>query len=361
MGGGDRRIIHNDIFNNIISLENIFSAWKEFKKEKSRKKDILEFQFNLEDNIFQLHKELRDKIYQHSDYTSFYINDPKLRYISKACVKDRALHQAIFRILYLIFDKSFIFDSYSSRINKGTHSAVSRLKIFCNKLSKNNNQNIFVLKCDIRKFFDSIDHNILLELIKRRMSDKNTIWLINQIVRSFEKEKNKGIPLGNVTSQLFANIYLNELDQFIKHKLKIKYYLRYADDFVILGYDNNHLIELIPKISNFLKNNLELKLHPHKVEIRKFSQGIDYLGYIILPHHKTLRTKTKKRMFKKIKVKKEELNSNLITQEKFDASLNSYLGILKHCDGYKVKLKLETDSSLLKILKVTQNDNLKGN
>lgn len=193
------------------------------------------------------------------------------------------------------------------------------------------------------------------------MSDKNTIWLINQIVRSFEKEKNKGIPLGNVTSQLFANIYLNELDQFIKHKLKIKYYLRYADDFVILGYDNNHLIELIPKISNFLKNNLELKLHPHKVEIRKFSQGIDYLGYIILPHHKTLRTKTKKRMFKKIKVKKEELNSNLITQEKFDASLNSYLGILKHCDGYKVKLKLETDSSLLKILKVTQNDNLKGN
>ncbi len=299
------------------------------------------FNLKLEDNIFQLHYELKHKIYLHSTYYHFYINDPKRRHISKACVKDRIVHQALYQILYPIFDKTFIYDSYSSRLNKGTHKAIHRLKNYCDKVSSNNIRKCYVLKCDIQKFFDSIDHSILLKLIQKKIQDKNTLWLIKDILDSFQKEQSKGLPLGNITSQLFCNIYLNELDQFVKHNLKIKYYLRYCDDFLMLSKSRRYLLNLIPKINNFLKIKLKLNLHPNKILIGKYSQGIDFLGYVILPYHKTLRTKTKKRMFRKLNNKQKELKQNIITQEKFNDSLNSYLGILKHCDGYKVEREIK--------------------
>jgi len=224
LGGG---LKSQDIFDKIISLDNIFLAWKEFKRGKTNKIDVKEFEKNLKNNILELRAELQDKTYHHSNYFSFYVKDPKLRHIHKACVKDRVLHHAIFRILYPIFDKSFIFDSYSCRNNKGTHRAVNKLNDFARKVSRNNTKTCFILKLDVRKFFDSINQDILINLIKRKIEDKNAVWLIEKIVRSFPK----GLPLGNITSQLFANVYLNELDQFVKHKLKVKYYIRYCDDF----------------------------------------------------------------------------------------------------------------------------------
>lgn len=355
MGGGlkRRKICHN-IFGEIISLENLFLAWQEFKKGKNKKIDVQGFEFNLEDNLFTLYRELKSKTYQHSNYTPFCIQDPKLRRIHKASVRDRVLHHAVFRILYPIFDKSFIFDSYSCRLHKGTHRAVSRLEKFTRRLSKNNSRNIFALKCDIRKFFDSIDQSILLDLIKRKINDDNAMWLIRLIVKSFEKEKGKGLPLGNVTSQLFANIYLNELDQFIKHRLKIKYYLRYCDDFLILGKNKDYLIGLVSSITNFLKDKLESIIHSNKIIIRKYQQGIDFLGYVALPHHRVLRTKTKKRMFREVADKHQKLQRGLISQESFNQSLQSYLGVLKHCCGYKIKRKLfiETHAKAMQNLDV---------
>lgn len=312
-------------------------AWREFRKGKKNKPDVQSFEFNLEDNLFELHQELRSKIYLHSHYTAFNVSDPKLRRIHKAIVKDRVLHHAIFRILYPIFDKSFIFDSYSCRIEKGTHRAVLRLEKFSRKLSWNNNKNIFALKCDIKKFFNSVDQEILLELIKKKVQDNNAIWLIERIIKSFKS----GLPLGNVTSQLFANIYLNELDQFIKHELKLRYYLRYCDDFIVLGKNEEYLKSMVPVIDKFLGENLKLKLHPDKIIIRKYSRGIDFLGYVILPHYKALRTKTKKRMFKKIAKKHRDLENNLISQKSFNQSLQSYLGILKHCEGYKTRKRIK--------------------
>lgn len=299
-------------------------ACREFKKGKSKQLDIQAFEFNLEDNVFQLHRELKTKTYQHSDYTSFYITDPKLRHIHKACVKDRVLHQAIFRVLYPIFDKNFIFDSYSCRFNKGTHRAVTRLETFARKLSHNHTQNIFALKCDIKRFFDSVDRKILLEFIRKRIKDSCAMGLLEQIIGSFQKDKNRGIPLGNVTSQLFANIYLNELDQFIKHQLKVKYYIRYCDDFVILEKNKEYLFKLFDKINGFLIEQLKLYLHPGKIMIRKYRQGIDFLGYVARPHHRILRTKTKKRLMRRISYK----------------NLSSYLGVLKHCKSFKIREKL---------------------
>jgi len=301
-------------------LENLFLAWREFRKGKTNKIDVQEFEFNLEDNLFELYQELKSKTYQHSHYTAFNVCDPKLRRIHKACVRDRVLHHAVFRILYLIFDRGFIFDSYSCRIEKGSYRAVNRLEKFCRKLSKNNSQNIFALKCDIRKFFNSIDQEVLLDLLKSKINDENAILLIERIIKSFPG----GLPLGNVTSQLFANIYLNELDKFIKRELKIKYYLRYCDDFIILSKNRNFLEELVNRINVFLMARLKLSLHSDKIIIRKYHQGIDFLGYVVLPHYRVLRTKTKRRMLRKIN----------------DRNTQSYLGILNHCCGYKIRKKI---------------------
>ncbi|MEK7616277.1 MAG: reverse transcriptase domain-containing protein [Patescibacteria group bacterium] len=297
-------------------MANLFLAWREFRRGKRQKPDVQAFEFDLEDNLFELHEQLVSKTYSHQPYESFFVTDPKLRHIHKATVRDRVLHQAVFHVLYPIFDHTFIYDSYSCRIGKGTHIAVNRLKEFCRKASCNNSRNIFALKCDIRKFFDSVDHEILIDLIKQSVVDPDVLWLIKLILDSFPK----GLPLGNVTSQLFANIYLNELDQFAKHTLKAKYYLRYCDDFVLLNPDQSTLLV----IRNFLENNLKLQLHPNKIILRTYRQGIDFLGYVVRPYCRTLRTKTKKRIFKNISEK----------------NLASYLGVLDHCDGYAIRQKL---------------------
>ena len=295
-------------------------SWREFKRGKTKKADVMEFEKDLKYNIYSLHCRLANKTYNHLEYYSFYVKDPKLRLINKACVKDRVLHHAIFRILYSIFDPTFIFDSYSCRIGKGTHRAVNRLNEFAQKVSKNNTKTCYILKLDIKKFFDSINQDILINLIKRKIRDKNVIWLVNKIIKSFPK----GLPLGNITSQLFANIYLNELDQFVKHKLKTRHYIRYCDDFVILSTDKVYLEGLIQEISYFLQNNLKLSLHPNKVILRKYRQGVDFLGYVIFPYHIALRIKTKNRMIKKINCQ----------------NLQSYLGVLKHCNSHKLRVKI---------------------
>jgi len=152
--------------------------------------------------------------------------------------------------------------------------------------------------------------------------------------------KKKGLPIGNLTSQIFANIFLDKFDWFVKKQLRIKHYFRYADDFVIIDQDPECLEGLMVLIEDFLNKKLDLKLHPQKVEVRKFSQGVDFLGYVILPYYITLRTKTKKRMFKKIKENKIKLKQDLISRDSFEQSLQSYYGILKHCSGYKLKREL---------------------
>lgn len=319
------------LYTQIISIENLLQAWDEFKKGKRSKLDVQIFERDLEDNLFLLHEQLKNKTYKHSQYTAFNIYDPKFRHIHKAIVEDRVIHHAIVSKLEPIFDKTFIYDSYSCRKYKGMHKGVKRLISFARKVSKNYRGQCFVLKLDIKKFFASIDHEILLNLLQKRINDGDTIWLLSGIINSFHSEfsRGKGIPIGNLTSQIFANIYLHELDKFIKQDLKIKYYIRYADDFVIVSSDEKYLKSLIYKIDNFLHDNLKLVLHEDKVIIGKLRRGIDFLGYIVLPHYILPRTKTKRRMFKKLQ---EKINS-----ENFNQSLQSYLGYLKHASSFNLR------------------------
>jgi retron-type reverse transcriptase len=246
------------------------------------------------------------------------------------------LHHAIYRILYPFFEKTFIADSYSCQLGKGAHKAINRFRKFAYIVSKNNTKTCWILKCDIRKFFANIDHEILLEILAKYILDKNIFWLLENVIESFENKPEIGLPLGNLTSQLFVNIYLNEFDQFVKHGLKAKYYIRYCDDFVILSKNKIWLEKIISRIKNFLEEKLKQELHQEKVFIKTLASGIDFLGFVAFPHHRILRTKTKKRMLKRILLRKQELERGKISQESFNQSLQSYLGILKHCEGYKI-------------------------
>ena len=239
---------------------------------------------------------------------------------------DRLIHHAVYRILYPDFDKKFIYDSYSCRLDKGTHKAISRFRNFGQKVLLNNKRTVWVLKGDIRKFFASIDHKVLKNIFQKYIFDTEILWLLDQLINSFHTKNkiNVGLPLGNLTSQLFVNIYMNEFDQFIKRKLKVKYYIRYADDFVIFSDNKLYLKQLIPKLSEFLESILKLSLHPNKLFIKTLATGVDFLGWVIFPHHLILRTSTKQRMFKKI----EKAHSK--------ETLASYTGILSHSNAYQL-------------------------
>ncbi len=322
-------------------------CWDEFKNGKSKKYDVMEFERHLEDNIFKLHSELYDLTYRHEPYVRFHIYDPKHRIIDKAEVKDRLIHHIVFKELYRTFNPIFIYHSYSSRDNKGTHLAVKNLSNVLRKVSQNYTQTAYVLKGDIKKFFHSISHRKLFDMIKNRIHDRRFLWLIQQIISSFSVNdmdgfsKERGLPIGNLTSQIFANIFLDKFDWFVKKQLKIKYYFRYADDFAIVSQDQKYLECLVVLIKDFLNKKLDLELHPQKVEIKKFSQGIDFLGYVVLPYYITLRTKSKKKMFSKIKENKIKLNQGLVSRDFFDQSMQSYYGMLKHCKSHKLKKRLQ--------------------
>jgi len=330
-------------YNDIISLENLLEAWKEFIRGKKNKKDVQEFSMCLMDNIFSLNSDLANHTYKHGGYQAFKINDPKPRDIHKATVRDRLLHHAIYRILYPFFDKTFITDSYSCRNEKGTHKAINKFRSYFYKVSRNNTKACWVLKCDIRKFFANIDHNILVGILREYISDENIMKLLENVISSFSTKKDKeiGLPLGNLTSQLFVNIYMNKFDQFMKHVLAAKYYIRYADDFVILSDDKKCLEKQIVGINRFLEDKLKLKLHPDKVFIKTFSSGVDFLGMVNFPDHRILRTKTKRRMMKKISLKHKLYWEEIISEESFNQSLQSYLGMLGHCEGYGSARRVE--------------------
>ena len=317
------------------------------------------FEYTLEDNIFQLHKDLTTGIYQHGNYQQFRITDPKARLISKSSVRDRLLHHAIYRVLYPAFDQTFIYDSYSCRDNKGTHKAFAKLENASRKISQNYTKPCFALKLDIRKFFDSVDHKVLMDLLSEKIADEKLLELLQNIIQSFsvchsredgnpdrnkkhsclfscldplvkpeDDGEGKGMPLGNLTSQLFANVYLDPLDKFAKHHLKTKHYLRYADDFIFLSDNPDELLGYLVEVNQFLKAELKLNIHPNKIYLRKLNWGIDYVGYVALPHYSIPRRKTVKRIFKKL------IYLRKYQPERIPLAMPSYLGYLKHADAH---------------------------
>lgn len=312
------------VFNDIANIGNLLGAWEEFVCGKRTRPDVAEFGSRLMENLFSLRDDLAHRTYRHGAYQAFVVSDPKPRSIHKATVRDRIVHHAAYRALYPVFEKRFISDSFSCRKAKGVHRALNRFRDLARKESVNHTRTVWALKCDIRKFFASIDHAILLRIAERLIPDTDVRSLLAEIVGSFSSGlAGVGLPLGNLTSQLLCNIYMNEFDWHAKQCLHARRYVRYADDFVILSQDRDWLVSLIPRIRLFLEENLRLYLHPDKIFIRTVASGVDFLGWVHFPDHRVLRTVTKKRMIRRLAATDNELTS-----------AGSYAGLLCHGNAH---------------------------
>ena len=358
---------YKNLYQKLCSFNNLFNAYKKARKGKTKRCYVLEFNKNLKSNLDRLQYELKNQTYNPRKLTKFIIRDPKTRKICKADFRDRIVHHTLVNVLQPIYESIFIYDSYASRKNKGHHKALERFDYFKRKVSNNgkklkgvkDNNYVcgYVLKADIEHYFDNVDHTRLTEIINKKIKDLNIIWLINQILKNYETyhtenrkfsvsqtfgaqkvRDGKGVPLGNYTSQFFANIYLNELDYFVKHKLKAKYYIRYVDDFVILHNSKEQLAIWKEEIDNFLINELLLCLHLDKSKIIPIHKGAGFVGFRIFYYYKLLKKSNIKQT--KFKLIDWSLNKNSLDKDKLVEKIKGWFAHAKHGDSYNLRYKL---------------------
>jgi retron-type reverse transcriptase len=339
---------HKNLYPEITGFDNLLKASRKARKGKRFTYQTAMFELNLEKELLLLQRELEDQSYRHGTYRDFYVYDPKKRLISAAPFRDRVVHHALCNIIEPFFDKTFIHDSYACRKQKGTHKAIDRYTAFSRK-------NTYVLKCDIQKYFQSIDHEILIDLLSRKIKCSKTLWLIREIVSTRTDHtqnkffpgddlftpyyRNKGIPIGNLTSQFFANVYLNGFDHFIKQELKCRYYIRYVDDFVVFDNDKQRLQEVKKKMVEYL-TGLRLTLHRKKCRTYRVDEGVDFLGFRVFPTHRLLKKQNALHMRRKLKKMAREIRENRISPEKMRQSINSWISHAKHGDTWHLRQKI---------------------
>ena len=342
---------HKRLYEKVYSTENLLYAFMKARKGKSKKNYVVNFELDLERNIAMLQRDLRLKIYYPSRLRKFIIRDPKTRTIHSSIFRDRIVHHAVINIIQPFYENIFIYDSFASRKKKGSHLAVKRFELFIKKVSSNgkkikkhfNNNSVrgYVLKADIKHYFATIDQEILLNILRKKIKDEDFIKLVEIILNKFDtKTKGKGLPLGNYTSQFFANVYLNHLDYFVKHKLKAKYYIRYVDDFVILHKDKETLNNYRDKIEKYL-GFLKLELHQEKSEIHALRNGITFLGYRIFYHYRLLRKRNIRYFKRKLNKKLELYRRNMIDEKELDGFLNGWFGYSKFANTYNFNKEIE--------------------
>jgi retron-type reverse transcriptase len=330
---------HKNLYRKIYSLRNLVLAWKEARKGKTKKDYVIEFEKNLRENLLQLQRELINQVYTPKPLVTFILRDPKTRKISKSAFRDRVIHHALVRIIEPYFDKAFIYDSCANRIGKGNLFALKRFDEFKRKVTKNNNRIGYILKADIKHYFEEVNHEVLLNIIKRKIIDEKVIWLIKQILNNSILDSfapPKGMPLGNLTSQFFANVYLNELDYFVKHELKAKYYVRYVDDFVIIHKSLEQLGIWKEKINKFLRERLKLELHPDKSRIIELKRGVDFVGFRNFYYFRLLR----KRNIINMKRKIERFKQGLLSKDKLLESFQGWNAYAKWANSFRLRRKL---------------------
>ena len=338
---------YKNLYGKFCFLDNLRTAFKKAKKGKNQKPYVKEFKADLESNLLQLKKELEAQTYEPMPLKTFIIRDPKTRVISASDFRDRVVHHALCNIIEPIFDRIFIHDSYASRKGKGTHAALRCFDKFKRRLSSNGrliknakDSNMitgYILKADIKHYFASVDHKVMMQIIGRKIKDKKALWLIRKILDNHNSKNTcKGMPIGNLTSQLFANIYLNELDYFVKHKFRAKHYIRYMDDFVILHKYNETLLRWKWQISKFLKI-IKLELHPEKSRIFPLHRGVNFLGYRIFYHYKLLKKSNLGILERRLRRFKELYDRNEISYEKIIESLESWMAYARYGNTYNLR------------------------
>jgi retron-type reverse transcriptase len=320
-----------NLYATITTFENLLIAHKKARKGTKSNQENMAFGFHLEKELFRLQNELITQTYKPSGYQHFIINDSKRRKISVATFRDRVIHHALINVLNPIYEKRFYAHSYATRKNKGTHKAILQGQHYLRL-------NQWYYKADIAKFFDSIDHQTLLSIIQRKIKDPKVIWLIRQIVYS-GGEKGKGLPIGNLTSQFFANVYLNELDTFIKSELQVKHYIRYMDDFVLFSDDKDQLKYWRKRITTFLLETLQLKINPPHSFLNNVHHGLRFLGANIYRNTIRIKKSTLKRVLAHIKEREEEYETGKIDEPTFKAAMNSLWAFLAYFDTFQLRKK----------------------
>ncbi len=281
-----------NLWERLISFENLYAAYRKAIRGKRQRRDVARFIVHAEDELLRLHEELRDQTYQPGAYRTFYIYEEKPRLISAAPFRDRIVHHALCNVIEPIFERAFIPDLYSNRAGKGQHQAVRRAQQFARRFP-------YVLKCDIKKYFPSIDHAILKTLLRRKIKCPRTLWLTDLLIDRSNPQtpvtdyfpgddlltplrRPKGLPIGNQTSQFFSNVFLNPLDHFIKETLRVTGYVRYVDDFLIFGNEKRGLWHIKTTLEHFLQTH-RLKFKPNGVTLFRARESVPFLGYRILP------------------------------------------------------------------------------
>ena len=330
------KTIRNVYYKN-LTYEKLLKAHLDARKGKGSRKEIILFNLKQEEYIKYLLERLENKTYKHGGYTVFYVTEPKLRKIEKSKYMDRIVHRwLVDNILKPYFIPRFIQTTYACIEGRGMHKAcldMQEMMKHCTRIWNN----YYILKMDIAKYFDNIDKKILLDILKKRIKDKDVMWLINEILYANKREK--GLEIGNYTSQMFANIYLNEYDWYVKRDLHIKYFSRYMDDSILLVKTKKEAIQALENIKRFLKENLHLELNS-KTQIFKSSQGVNYCGYKINEYRLKIRDKGKKKLKKKIKYLRYEIKNGRMTSKDAKRYLAGHLGYLKIANTRNLELKI---------------------
>lgn len=347
-----------NMYEKIYDFENLHKAWEEARKGKRYRDDVLIFNRNYEEQLINIQNHLIYETYKVGKYHTFYVYEPKKRLIMSLPFKDRIVQWAIYRQLFPLYEKAFIFDSYACRKGKGTHKAADRLQYWLRQTERKP-ERYYYLKMDISKYFYRVDHDILLKILARRIKDQRLLNLLEKIINCesmnfglppgkepdevevSDRLGNKGMPIGNLTSQMFANIYLNEVDQYAKHELGLHYYIRYMDDIIILHHDKKYLAEVKELLRAFLSDELRLDLN-NKTAIRPCSMGVDFVGFRIWSTHRRLKKKTAVKIKRNLKNQIAKVKAGEERKDRLDRSVASYRGILSHFDSYGLRQSLNT-------------------
>ncbi len=337
---------YGNLWSKITDWENLLLAARRAQKAKRFRPNVLEFNYNLERELFQLQSELQQQTYQPGAYKTFRIYDPKPRLISAAPYRDRVVHHALCNIIIPLIEPSFIKDTYANRVGYGTHRALQRFTEF-------SRSSRYILQCDIRKYFPSIDHEILKGIIRRKLKCPQTLWLIDLIIDSSNPQepvieyfpgddlltpilRPHGLPIGNLTSQFLANHFMSGFDHFVKEKLRCKKYLRYVDDFALFSDDRQFLVEARLAIEEYLEK-LRLRLHPAKTQLFETRYGANFVGFRVLPEHIRVRNDNLRRARRRIRQIQKDYAKGKVPLKKLIQRLQSWEAHLKHGDTYRLR------------------------
>ena len=337
---------HAHLWSGITSFGNLLLAARKAQRGKRFGESTARFNFHLEGELLRLQEQLQGRSYRPGPYRSFVIREPKKRLISAAPYRDRVVHHALCNIIEPIFDRTFIDDSYACRTGKGTHTAVDRLTQFLRRSR-------YVLKCDVRKFFPSIDHEMLKGLVRRKIKCPHTLWLIDLIMHHSNEqepaaayfpgddlftpfERRRGLPIGNLTSQFFANVYLNGFDHWMKEVVGARHYLRYVDDFLVLGDKKSWLHEVLARSREYLAT-LRLKLHARKCRVFPVACGTEFLGYQVFPDHRRLRRSNLRLLARRMSRLQEDYARGRVGIDGVRASIQSWIAHASHADTWGLR------------------------